>query len=432
MEVSLYIPCFNAAKTIKPCLEAVLKQSYSLKEIVIVDDASTDATADIVSHYPVKLIKQKNNRGLAATRNVAIKQIDTEFIASVDADCLPDSGWLKHLMEEFKSPEIVGSGGKLLETEASSVFDLWRSIHMKQNWEDIKAEPPFLFGSNTVFRRKALVETGLYNEEFRNNYEDIDMCRRLKSRGYALRYQSRAYVNHLKKDNLYSLLNTFWKWNFEFYRQQNYYTGEDNFVFKLNDNLGLANKYLKEDIHSKRHELLYLDFLLALHHCLRDFEYYISHSNQGQEGNYLLESWLSLVDLAFFYRFDSERNSLRTMMPKDNKVLQNFLALNLIVGLSIRERFKDEEFQKLLCKHLLFSVYKIDDPYLLDKISSLIFLHKDWSDLYAKKHPNLDQVFLKKLFYYFQEWMKQSIFNTQKLVKLIKVSAKLTDKAATC
>ena len=430
MEVSLYIPCFNAAQTIKPCLEAALKQSSPLKEIIVVDDASTDGTADIVSQYPVRLIKQKSNRGLAATRNTALKEINTEFVASVDADCLAEPGWLKQLMKEFKSPGIVGAGGRILETQTSSVFDLWRSIHMKQGWEDINTEPPFLFGSNTVFRRKALIETGLYNEELRDNYEDVDMCQRLKSKGYALRYQSKATADHLKKDNLYSLLNTFWKWNFEFYRQQNYYTAEDKFVFKLNDNLGLAHRFLEEDIYAKRHQLLYLDFLLALHHCIKDFEYYISHSNQRQQGNYSLPCWLSLLDLTFFYHFDSGENTLRTMMPKRNKNLQNFLALNLVLGRLIRKRFRDKEFYKILYKHLLFSVYKIDDPYLLDKIFNLTQFHKDWSGFFSKKHSHLDQAFVKKLFFYFGKWMQQSMFHTYELVKLIELSAKLTEKIA--
>jgi glycosyltransferase involved in cell wall biosynthesis len=429
MEVALYVPSFNAAGTIRPCLESALKESFPLKEIIVVDDASTDDTAEIASQYPVKLIRHKINRGLAAARNTAIKQITSEFVASIDADCLIHPEWLKRLMEEFKSPLVVGSGGRLLETRTSSVFDLWRSIHMKQSWEDTKAEPPFLFGSNTVFRRNALLEAGLYNEGLRNNYEDVDICQRLKNKGYTLRYQPQAYAEHLKKDNLYSLLNTFWRWNLEFYCQQSYYNNENDFGFKLNDNLGLAHRYLEDDIHSKRHELLYLDFLLGLHHCLKDFEYYILRDGQSQVSNLNLSCWLSLLDLVFFHRFDRQEDNLRTIIPENNKTLQNFLALNLVLGLPIRERFKDEEFQKLLYKHLLLSLYKINDPYLLDKIFNLALPHKVWSDLYEKKHPLLHQVFLRKLLFCFGEWMKQSMFNTQKLVQLIELSAKLTDKA---
>ena len=430
MEVSLYIPCFNAAQTIKPCLEAALKQSYPLKEIIVVDDGSTDTTVDIASQYPVRLIKQKNNRGLAATRNTAIKEISTEFVASVDADCLLDSEWLKRLMKEFKSLKTAGVGGSLLETGTSCIFDLWRSIHMKQGWKDTQTEPPFLFGSNTVFRRPVLIEAGLYNEELKNNYEDVDICQRLKSKGYILRYQPKACADHLKKDNLYSLFNTFWNWHLEFYRQQNYYATENSFIFKLNDNLGLAHRFLEEDIGAKRHELVYLDFLLALHHCIKDFEYYIAGNNQTQKGNYSLPAWFSLLDLTFFYHFDSGENKLRTMMPEENKGLQNFLALNLILGRLIRKRFRHKEFYKILYKHLLFSVYKINDPYLLDKVFELSLQHKDWSGFFNKKHSNLEQAFLKKLYFHFGKWMKQSIFHTYEVVKSIELSAKLTEKMA--
>ena len=58
-EVSLYIPCFNAAETIHLCLEAVFKQKYPLKGVLVVDDGSTDETVDIAAKYPVKIIRHK-------------------------------------------------------------------------------------------------------------------------------------------------------------------------------------------------------------------------------------------------------------------------------------------------------------------------------------------------------------------------------------
>jgi GT2 family glycosyltransferase len=183
-------------------------------------------------------------------------------------------------MERFDSSRIVGVGGKLLETYTSSVFDLWRSVHMKQYWEDREVTPPFLFGSNVVFRREALINIGLYNEAYKNNYEDVDICNRLKEKGYVLIYEPKAIAHHLRTDDICSILNSYWEWNSAYYQKKGYYSNSENFISKLQDNLGLANRYIEEDIAFERYQLLYLDFLLAIHHSLKDFEYFIYKKNK--------------------------------------------------------------------------------------------------------------------------------------------------------
>ena len=99
-DVSIYIPCYNAVQTIAACLEGVFAQSFQIKEVVVVDDGSSDRTAQTASRFRVRLIRHEANRGLAAARNSARRQMDAEFIASVDADCVPDKEWLKNLMRK--------------------------------------------------------------------------------------------------------------------------------------------------------------------------------------------------------------------------------------------------------------------------------------------------------------------------------------------
>lgn len=427
-EVSLYIPCYNAAETISYCLKGVFKQTYPLKEVVVVDDASKDETAKIASRYPVRMIKHISNQGLAVSRNTAIKNIDTEFIAALDSDCIPEPNWLEILMKRFNSPKIVGAGGKLLEYHASTIFDLWRSVHMKQYWEDGKADYPFLFGSNTVFRRKALVNIKFYNEKFKNNYEDVDICNRLQKSGYKLFYESKAIASHLRKDDICSLLDSYWNWNLGFYQKNRYYSSQKNFVFKLKDNLGLANRYLEEDISSKRYQLLYLDFLLGLHHSLKHFAYFISQDNGNISEYPLLSLWLSLLDLTFFYHFDSTKNNLSTLLNNKNTFIQTTLALNLILGRPIQEKFRSRNFQKILSKHLLLSLFRINDSYLIEKLVNLVELHPDWGGLFNKRHPHLNTAALKNLFIAFQEWMGILTYRFRNIVQIIKTSAEETDK----
>ncbi len=427
MKIGLYIPCFNSAGTIKFCLEGVFKQTLAPAEVVVVDDGSTDATSEIASSYPVRVIKHKGNLGLAAARNTAIKSLGTDFIASLDADCIPEPGWLEHLMEVLNSSPAAGAGGRVLESYSSTIFDTWRLVHMKQDWGEEKSSPPFLFGANTVFRRKDIVELGSYNVKFRNNYEDVDLCNRLKKSGHTFLYEPKSVVHHYKSDDLYSLLNAYWKWNFAYYHENKYYSNKEKFIFKLKDNLGLANRYLEEDMHARRHRLLYLDFLLAIHHSWKDFEYFISHGKE-ESGSYLPVSyWLSFLDLNFFYHFDRKKNNLSTLMHKSNAFLQNFFALDLLLGRKIQEKFKGD-FKKLLYKHLLLSVYRIQDCYLLDRLLALSDLSPDWSGLLGKNHPHLDRIFLENLSVNFQRWLEELTDRFRNITHMIEISALKTDK----
>lgn len=431
-EVSLYIPCFNAAGTIRLCLDGVFRQPYALKEVLVIDDGSTDETVAIASRYPVRIIRHETNRGLAAARNTAVRNIDAEFIASLDADCLPRDEWLVFLMKRFDSSKIAGVGGKLLEDSSKSVFDAWRSVHMKQYWEVKKRKPPFLFGSNTVFRKEALVKIGLYDEKFNCNYEDVDISTRLKKAKYSLIYEPKAVVLHLKSDNISSLLDSYWKWHLGYYQKKGYYATLDRLAFKIKDNIGLANRYLEEDIVSRKKQLIYLDFLLAIHHSLRDFEYFISQ-NMREKDNARCSSLsvgLNLLDLTFFYHFCSLQNNLSTLMPQKDAFLQNFLALNLLLGRFIRENFKNNNFRNVLYKHLFLSLYRLSNPYLLDKLSNLVELHCDWQDLEKKKHPNLNIIFLKNIFLTFQDWLHRVKSQHPDIIRLIENSAEITDRSA--
>nr|MBP7835885.1 glycosyltransferase [Candidatus Omnitrophota bacterium] len=212
-KVSLYIPCFNAEKTIQECLESVMRQSFPIDEVLIIDDGCQDKTADIVSKYPVKIIKHDKNKGLAASRNSAFKQAQNEFVAALDADCLAYNDWLKELLGCFEDENVAGSGGRLRERHYRKLADQWRLAHMQQNWgEAYLKDALFIYGSNSVFRKSRLERIGFYNDhDFRNHYEDVDLSERLHRKGYRLAYNPAAQAEHLRTDTINSLLKIYWR-----------------------------------------------------------------------------------------------------------------------------------------------------------------------------------------------------------------------------
>ncbi len=211
--VSVYIPCYNGARYIGDCLQALLDQTRVPDEIIVVDDGSTDGTAAVVQGFPsVVLIQFPENRGLSAARNAGVVTARHELVASLDADCAAEPDWLAHLVEVMENvPNIVGAGGELCENNTKTVADRYRCTFMLQSWGSERViNPPFLCGANTIYRRSVLIEVDGYPEVFRTNGEDVDLCKRIYARGYKLLYWPRARVNHMRKDTIQSVVRMNW------------------------------------------------------------------------------------------------------------------------------------------------------------------------------------------------------------------------------
>ncbi len=110
--VSLVIPGRNAASTIAICLESVvpLLGSAGLKEIIFVDDGSTDNTAEIVAQYPVRCIAGKG-KGPGSARNLGWQAAKTPLVWFIDSDCAAEKDALSILLAHLDDPEIAGVGG---------------------------------------------------------------------------------------------------------------------------------------------------------------------------------------------------------------------------------------------------------------------------------------------------------------------------------
>lgn len=96
--ISVIIPAYNAERYIEQCLDSLYCQSYKNLEIIVVDDGSTDRTAEIADKFPVKLIKQ-NNQGVSAARNKGILEATGEYIHFMDADDYLNIHFYERLIE---------------------------------------------------------------------------------------------------------------------------------------------------------------------------------------------------------------------------------------------------------------------------------------------------------------------------------------------
>lgn len=109
MKVSVVVAVLNEEKSIRALLDSLLGQKLKADEIIIVDDFSTDSTAEIVSLYQQKikniiLLREKSNRSQA--RNMGIQKSKNEIIAITDAGCIADKHWLERIVKPFKNSKV--------------------------------------------------------------------------------------------------------------------------------------------------------------------------------------------------------------------------------------------------------------------------------------------------------------------------------------
>ena len=273
--ISVYIPAYNAEEFLSRSIEGVLAQTHPADEILVIDDGSRDATAEIAAQYPtVTLARHDRNRGLGATRNTAFRVARNEFVASLDADCVPDPTWLAALMSHLNDSKVAGVGGRLTESVRRTVADRWRCAHLLQErGESLLRNPDFLFGCNNIYRKSAVIEAGGYNEAMRTNAEDADLSQRLRTRGWDLVYEPVARVTHLRHDTIRSILDTSWRWG-QFGIPLCAIDARVWFVVARSVYVNFRYTFLYlvfSDLRARRIELLGIDLLILGYYPYRDF-----------------------------------------------------------------------------------------------------------------------------------------------------------------
>jgi glycosyltransferase involved in cell wall biosynthesis len=159
--VSVVVPTRNRAALLSRLLRALAAQDYPRYEVVVVDDASTDATREVLAQWkgPLRrVVRLQQPRGSYAARNAGWREAQGEIIAFTDDDCLPSSGWLSALVEGM-GPETPGVQGVTL-AEPGEITPFTHQIQ--------QTEPGAPYRTcNIAYRRQVLEEQGGFDESYR-------------------------------------------------------------------------------------------------------------------------------------------------------------------------------------------------------------------------------------------------------------------------
>jgi glycosyltransferase involved in cell wall biosynthesis len=109
--VSVVVPVYNSESTVGKCLNSLVEQDHPSFEVIVVDDGSTDKTAQICASYSQITVLSPGKVGPSRARNLGIDEAKGEFVAFTDADCIVNRDWLTELEKGFTGPDIAGVGG---------------------------------------------------------------------------------------------------------------------------------------------------------------------------------------------------------------------------------------------------------------------------------------------------------------------------------
>ncbi|HYC54766.1 MAG TPA: glycosyltransferase [Candidatus Binatia bacterium] len=192
--VSVLIPVYNGERTIAGCIDSVLSQRYPNMEVVVVNDCSTDRTAEVLRSYEgkVRAFTNPRNSGIAATYNRAIREATGDIVLTVASDCIllsPD--YVARMVRHFDDPTVGAVVGKSMMPEWDRAPWLER-VFTRLNILDTNCPDTAAHEVNFVelrcdgYRRQLLIEVGGLNEDLFRSNEDQDLSIRIAKRGARL------------------------------------------------------------------------------------------------------------------------------------------------------------------------------------------------------------------------------------------------------
>jgi lipopolysaccharide/colanic/teichoic acid biosynthesis glycosyltransferase/glycosyltransferase involved in cell wall biosynthesis len=198
--ISVVIPAYNAARTMDRCLKALCSQSLPGREyeVVVVDDGSSDATADVAKGYGACVL-QRRHLGPAAARNAGLRQAQGEIVLFTDADCAPTPTWIEEMVKPFADPDVIGVRGVYL-TRQRALVARFVQMEYEDRYDRVSGREriDFIDTYSAGYRRDVLLTNGGFDEAFPTaSVEDQELSFRLARKGYKMVFAPGAQVYHL-------------------------------------------------------------------------------------------------------------------------------------------------------------------------------------------------------------------------------------------
>ncbi|MBR3306623.1 MAG: glycosyltransferase family 2 protein [Lachnospiraceae bacterium] len=230
MKVSVVIPNYNGEKYLKNCVDSLMGQGLRSFEVIVVDDASTDGSAEALKKsWPengarprIRYIFHEENKGFAASVNDGIRASEAEFVILLNNDTVVKPGFIENLWREIRrSEKIFSVSASMRKMDDETVMDDGGDLFCVLGWafspaRDKSAERfkkrKRIFsacGGAAIYRKDVLEKLGGFDEAHFAYLEDVDLGFRAKLAGYDNLYSPEAVVLHAGSGSSGSRYNEF-------------------------------------------------------------------------------------------------------------------------------------------------------------------------------------------------------------------------------
>lgn len=210
--VTVIVVNWNSGIFLDECLRCLKQQSFPPTHILVIDNGSTDGSAERARNVSGITVRRLGaNLGFAAANNRAISECNTEFVALLNPDAFPDVDWLMCLIAAAETyPHVAAFGSRQMVQGQTNMIDgigdsyhisgkPWRNGYgrMQCSQDDIAGEIFSPCAGAALYRRNALLRVGGFDEDYFCYLEDVDLGFRLRLAGYTCMYVPDAIVHHV-------------------------------------------------------------------------------------------------------------------------------------------------------------------------------------------------------------------------------------------
>ncbi|HEY1011021.1 MAG TPA: glycosyltransferase family 2 protein [Daejeonella sp.] len=219
-KVSVVILNWNGLKHLKDFLPSVCRSTYPKLEIIVADNASNDLSLEFLkADYPeIRIIRNDKNYGFAGGYNKSLGQVESDYFVLLNSDVAVEPDWIQPVIALMQSnPLIAAAQPKILSHTHPEKFEyagaaggfidvfgypfcrgrIFDHVESDNGQYDDTTEIFWASGAALFIKREKWIEAGGLDEDFFAHMEEIDLCWRLKNRGYKIMYCPQSRVYHL-------------------------------------------------------------------------------------------------------------------------------------------------------------------------------------------------------------------------------------------
>jgi GT2 family glycosyltransferase len=210
---------YNRQDDLRRALEALLTLTYADREVIVVDNNSTDGTQAVIDAFPVRCVRE-SRQGLSHARNAGIEAVRGEWLLYFDDDTTVETpDLIERMLKTAESDPRIGMVGCRIEAVQVGEGDPnLAAMFLDTNGQDlgpedrVYPEPPALIGACLMYRMEALGDIRCRPElgrrgRFPLGREELDISERIHARGWASAYCASAWVKHWIRGSRFT-----WSW----------------------------------------------------------------------------------------------------------------------------------------------------------------------------------------------------------------------------